>query len=435
VSFRSIRRRAALALLLGSGAISASAQTQAVPPPHDHAQMQRDMASGAWHVMQDGQLLGMFNQQGGPRGASEFKAPNWWMGMASRQLGVGQLQVNGMFSLDPATVGRRGYHELFQVGEAVGGQPLVDRQHPHDLLMQIAAIWRAPIGAGMGLTIAGGPAGEPALGPIAFMHRASAADNPLAPLGHHTFDSTHIAFGVATAAIDRGRWTFEGSVFNGREPDEHRWDFDFGAMDSVSGRVWFRPSASWEIQASTGHLVDAEELHPGNVQRTTTSASWLRQKNVPSGARFGNDFTAVTVAYGVNRTEEASRQALLAEATRMRPGHSLFARAEVVEVEADALRGGPLPDHDGHGGHGSGDFAAKATVGAFTIGGQRQLLRWRGFEGSAGLMLTAYAVPASLQPTHGRRPLSFQIFFRLRPPAGAMGRMWNMRMTRPMAGT
>jgi hypothetical protein len=126
-------------------------------------------------------------------------------------------------------------------------------------------------------------------------------------------------------------------VFNGREPDEHRWDFDFGRMDSVSGRLWFRPSASWEIQASTGHIVEPEELHPGDVDRTTTSVSWLRQRDVPAGAMFGSNFTAVTVAYGVNRTEENTRHALLAEATRLIRGHSVFARVEAVQVETDVL--------------------------------------------------------------------------------------------------
>jgi hypothetical protein len=451
---RSIRKGITLAFLwfMLVAPVALTAQSSAQPPgeppsqppseppsqPHDHSQMQMDMdmdMSNGWQFMQDGQILGLFNHQGGPRGGDDFKAPNWWMGMMSRPLGSSRLTLNAMFSLDPATVGTRGYRELFQVGEAVDGQPLVDRQHPHDLMMQLAAIWRAPIGSRTGLTIAGGPAGEPALGPIAFMHRASAADNPLAPLGHHTFDSTHIAFGVVSAAVDRGKWTAEGSVFNGREPDQHRWDFDFGRMDSVSGRLWFRPNGSWEMQASTGRIAEPEELHPGNVHRTTASVSWLTQRDVPSGARFGSNFTAVTVAYGANRTEEATRHALLAEATRMRRTGSLFGRIEVLQVEGDAL----LPHEIGTGAAERIEVhetvpSAKPTVGAFTFGGQRQLLRWRGFEGSVGAMITAYAVPAVLRPTHGSHPLSFQVFVRLRPPAGAMGRMWNMRMTRPMAG-
>src|SRR5262249_52308098 len=159
--------------------------------------------------MQDGVVFAEFNHQGGPRGGNEFVAPNWWMGMASRDVGNGRLSLNAMFSLDPATVGKSGYRELFQAGEALDGRPLVDRQHQHDPGMQLGAGGRTPMGASTGSTPAGGPVGEPALGPVAFMHRASAIDNPTAPLGHHTFDSTHVAFGVVTAAVDYGPWVVE----------------------------------------------------------------------------------------------------------------------------------------------------------------------------------------------------------------------------------
>src|SRR5258708_18769141 len=149
--------------------------------------------------MQDGVIVAIFNHQGSPRGGDELKVPNWWMGMLSRDVGKSKLTFISMLSLDPATVGKRGYREIFQVGEAVGGRPLIDRQHPHDLFMQLAAVWRTPLTDKTGLTIAGGPAGEPALRPVAFMHPASAADNPFAPPRHHNFYSTPIPFRGVTA--------------------------------------------------------------------------------------------------------------------------------------------------------------------------------------------------------------------------------------------
>jgi len=367
--------------------------------------------------MQDGIVFGMFNHQGGPRGGDEFKVPNWWMGMFSRDVGKSKLTFTTMFSLDPAIVGKQGYREIFQVGEAFEGRPLIDRQHPHDLFMQLAAIWRTPLGDKTGLTLAGGLAGEPALGPVAFMHRASAAENPFAPLGHHTFDSTHVAFGVVTAGLDHGPWTVEGSVFNGREPDENRWDFDFGKLDSVSGRLWYKPSPQWEFQVSSGRLVDPEALERANIVRTTASASWMRQEEA--------DFSAVTAAYGVNATDHGRRGAAFVEGTRRRSGLSLYGRAELVQVESELLRTGLLP------GDGAGN---NATVGALSVGAVRDVLKWRGAEGGFGAQVTFYATPESLRPTHGDHPVSFQVFFRLRPPAGAMGRMWNMRMSQPMAG-
>jgi len=386
------------------------------PAPHDHTQMQHDTPA-TWHLMQDGVVYAEFNHQGGPRGGDEFVAPNWWMGMATRAVRKSQLTFTAMLSLDAATVGKSGYGEIFQVGETLDGRPLVDRQHPHDLFMQLAAIWKTPLSATTSLTLAGGPVGEPALGPVAFMHRPSAAENPFAALGHHVFDSTHIAFGVVTAAVERGRWTLEGSLFNGREPDEDRWDFDPGKLDSVSGRLWFRPDDRWELQASTGHLTEPEELEPGDVQRTTASAAWFKVN--------GEDFGAVTVGYGINVAHGTNRQSTFAEGTRRSGKNSIFGRAELVEVETAALLD---PDE-----HSAAESPAKNTVGAFTAGAVHDLLRWRGFEGGVGASVSFYAVPDVLQATHGRHPVSYQLFFRLRPPTGGMGRMWNMRMSRPIA--
>src|SRR5207237_4219223 len=246
--FRPWAARVVASLFLSTAASPALGQNGA---PEQHMNMP---ANGSWTFMQDGIVFLEFNHQGGPRGGGEFVAPNWWMGMASRETARGRLTFNAMLSLDPATVGKSGYREIFQAGEALNGRPLIDRQHPHELFMQLAAVWRIRRNDATGFTLAGGPVGEPALGPVAFMHRASAADNPTAPLSHHTFDSTHIAFGIVTAAVDHGPFVLEASVFNGREPDENRWDFDFGRFDSVSGRVWYRPSDEWEFQASSGRL-------------------------------------------------------------------------------------------------------------------------------------------------------------------------------------
>ncbi|HUP41159.1 MAG TPA: hypothetical protein VM115_13630 [Vicinamibacterales bacterium] len=378
---------------------SASAQSADEPP--------------AWHVMQDATVYGLFNHQGGPRGGDEFRVPNWWMGMFERNVRSSTLTINTMVSLDALTVGKKGYRELFQVGEAFEGEPLIDYQHPHDLFMQLAAVWRMPIGTQTGFTLAGGPSAEPALGPVAVMHRASALENPMSPLSHHTFDSTHIAFGVITAAVDRGPWTIEGSIFNGREPDEDRWDFDFGALDSYSGRVWFRPRPEWEFQMSSGRLKSPEELGHGNITRTTGSASWLKQD--------AENFTAVTAAFGVNAGEDASRHAILLEATRRAGRYSTYGRLEFVDVETGLL----LDDHAiGH--------EVKDTVAALTLGGVRELPRWHKFETGIGAALTVYGVPDRLTPSHGNRPVSLQVFVRMRPSAGAMGRMWNMYMTKPM---
>ena len=366
-------------------AISAAAQE------HDHSKMITTPASG-WQLMQDGVVHLEFNDQGSPRGGREFAAPNWWMLMAQRKTPHGTIAMSGMFSLDAATVGNDGYREIFQAGEVFEGEPIVDRQHPHDFFMQTAATWSTTVSGSTGISLTGAASGSPALGPVAFMHRASAFDNPMAPLSHHTFDATHISFGVVTAGVTRGQWTAEASVFNGREPDEHRWDFDFGPMDSVSGRIWFRPGREWALQVSTGHLVEPEQAEPGNVERTTATASWTRA--------HGDDVSSISFGYGRNDTDHGDRQAGFLEAARHTGRHTLYARLEIVQPEF-AETGAPLT--------------------AFAIGAVHNVFRGSGLEGGFGGGVTFHAPPAQLQPDYGAHPVSFQIFFRLRRAAQIMG--------------
>ena len=386
--YRSVARAVAAVSLFASLSSPLRAQQ------HQHG----SLSSGGWQFMQEGVVFGVFNHQGGPRGVDEFKAPNWWMGMASKDVDASRLTLRAMVSLDPATAGKSGYAEIFQIGETLNGRPLVDRQHPHDFFMQLAAAWRMPLTTATSFTIGGGPAAEPALGPVAFMHRASAAEYPFATLSHHTFDSTHIAFGVITAAVDRGPWTVEGSVFNGREPDENRWNFDFAPLDSIAGRVWFRPGR-WQFQASMGRLKDPEAFEPGTVQRTTASAAWL--------AESGSRSTALTIGYGVNATSHGRRNAVFGEATRRWGGTAAFGRVESLQVETALLLDQRVP---------ASDEAAerKDVVGAMTLGGIRDVTAWRQLTGGLGAAITFYVVPAALRQTHGRHPVSFQLFFRLK---------------------
>ena len=410
------RRQIVLALWSVSvSVISAAALAQ--DTPHDHAQMNMSANSG-WQFMQDGIVFAEVNHQGGPRGGNELVVPNWWMGMANRDFSSGRLTFTGMLSLDPVTVGKDGYREIFQAGEALNGRPLIDRQHPHDLFMQLGAVWRRRVSEATGFTLAGGPVGEPSLGPVAFMHRASAADNPTAPLGHHTFDSTHIAFGVVTAAVDHGPWVVEGSLFNGREPDENRWDIELGRLDSFSGRLWYRPNDEWELQASSGRLEDPEQLEPGTIVRSTASGSWTRTN--------GMSTSSVTAAYGRNDTQHGDRNAMFVEGSRRADGNTLYGRFEAVQVETSLLQNETVVEGPG--------VELKNPVFAFTIGGVRDIGVWRGFEGGIGADVSFYGVPDALKPMYSAHPFSFHVFFRLRPPAGSMGRMWNMRMSQPMGG-
>ena len=216
--------------------------------------------------------------------------------------------------------------------------------------------------------------------------------------------------GVITAAIDRGPWTIETSVFRGAEPDEQRWDLmDPGARDSWSVRAWYEPSPAWHFQASHGFLKKPEALEPGDVRRTTASASWQ------------NGVTAATVAAGRNDTDHGVFGAFLAELTTKRGATSVYGRVESAQKETALLQSGP----------GTNEGEPASLVTAFTIGAVRDVAKRRGFEIGAGADLTVYGVPDVLRASHGDRPESFHVFLRVRPPAGHMGRMWNMRMAHP----
>jgi hypothetical protein len=372
-------------------------------------------SEGEWRLMLDGVLFATFNRQGGPRGAIEFRSQNWFMAMADRRVGSGTLTLSGMLSLEPVTVGEGGYSEIFQVGEAYRELQITDRQHPHDLAMQLAGWWRRPMGARAGITFGGGLPGEPALGPVAFMHRPSSAENPTAPLSHHVFDSTHIAMGVVTLGADRGPFALEGSLFQGREPDEHRFDLDPGALDSWSARVWYRPGSEWSFQASHGYLHEPEQLEPGSQRRTNASASWFRQR--PNG------FTAVTAALGRNARPYSTVHAFLLEATHQAGRNAVYGRFEALTVETEILLF-PQVVHVPHPGE------LVDPVEAYTVGAVRDILDFGGFKIGVGGDVSFYGVPPLLENTHGAQPVSFHLFVRLRPPARG-GRMWNMTMATP----
>jgi hypothetical protein len=338
--------------------------------------------------------------------------------MADHALGPGQLTLSAMFSLEPLTARNPGYAQIFQEGEAYRGLQITDHQHPHDLFDQLAAVWRIPVGDRSSFSIAGGPVGEAALGPVSFMHRASAAENPTAPLSHHIFDSTHIVNGVVLGRFDDGIVSAEGSIFRGREPDEHRYDIETGKLDSWSGRVWLRPGPAWTVQASYGFLHEPEELEPGDQRRANASVSWFRER--------GSDYTAVTAAFGRNARTYSVVHALLLEATSHFGATSLYSRFEQTQVETEILL---FPEivHKPHPGE------LVDWISAVTAGVVRDVATIGRLGVGVGGDVTFYGVPDLLQITHGEHPVSAHVFVRL-GRAALEGRMWNTTMASPGHG-
>ena len=265
---------------------------------------------GSWFLMVHGTAFVQFLKDGGERGESQWGSINWVMAEASHDVGDGTFTAVTMLSAEPWTIRGCGYPNLLASGELCGGEAIHDRQHPHDLLMEVAVALDHPVGKGVNLELYGGPAGEPALGPPAFMHRISAMSNPLAPVSHHWFDSTHIVYGVITAGVHTGRWKLEASAFNGREPDADRIGFELAALDSWSTRLTFAPTPSWVFQASGGALTDAEALEDGgreSLTRITASGTHHR--------RSATNLWATTVGWGRNEHHGTATHAVLTESS------------------------------------------------------------------------------------------------------------------------
>ena len=266
------------------------------------------------------------------RGDDRIDAPNWLMAMYSHPLDdTAQLGARIMLSLDPLTEGGRGYPLLYQSGESWRGEPLHDRQHPHDLFSELSASFSKKFTDELSALVYFGYPGEPALGPPTFMHRPSAMDDPDAPLGHHWQDSTHVTFGVATAGLQWRTLKLEGSIFTGREPDENRYDFDRPRFDSYSGRVSWNPTPNLALQVSHGYLHQPETLEPGNVHRTTASAIYNKQLGPDSN-------WASSFVWGQNNTTgEGRTESFLFESDFQRGGDTFYTRLERVEKSAREL--------------------------------------------------------------------------------------------------
>src|SRR5690606_34685859 len=231
-----------------------------------------------WMYMFHGNLFLRYNNQDigerGTRGAAMVDAPNWLMAMGQRAVGKrGLFRFSTMLSLDPLTIGGGGYPLLYQSGETWQGQPLVDRQHPHDLFSELSVAYTHRFSHHTDAFVYLAYPGEPALGPVAFMHRVSSLYNPDAPISHHWQDATHITFGVATLGVRHRRFKLEGSVFTGREPNEERYGFDRPRFDSYAVRLSYNPSAAWALQTSHAWVRDVHESGPReDVRRTTATA-------------------------------------------------------------------------------------------------------------------------------------------------------------------
>ena len=365
--------------------------------------------SGGWLLMAHGNLFLSYNQQGGPRGVGKFESTNWAMFMEQHPLGRGTIQVRQMLSAEPLTAPHCGFPQIFQTGETYKGLPLVDHQHPHDVFGELSILYSLPLNKTLSWMLYGAPAGEPAFGPVAYVHRWSASELGAAPLGHHLQDSTHISYGVVTTGLvlktsEHSGLRLEGSAFNGREPDENRATLDFGALDSFSGRLSFDFLRSWTAQYSYVHLVHPEALEPTNINRQTASVMY----NLPLATIAGN--LATTVLWGRNRklTEQTTQNSYLLESVlNFKARNYAYTRMELVDKD-ELFPPALFPPQPG-----ISDRSFR--VGAYTFGAVRDLTQTSLFQMGLGADFTVYTKPALLDAFYGKNPVSARIFLRFRP--------------------
>ena len=380
--------------------------------------------AGSWMFMMHGSAFVQQVVQDGPRGDTQFGSVNWGMLNAMRPLAGGRLQLRGMASIDYWTVSGRGYPLLLQTGESYDGEALHDRQHPHDMLMELAAVYERALTRGVGLQVYLAAAGEPALGPVAFPHRPSAAADPLATISHHWQDASHVSFGVATMGVYTRTVKLEGSAFNGREPDDMRTNLDWqgASLDSYSGRLTVMPTPELALSASYGRLADAEKAHPGEtVRRAVASALWSR-----SGAEGGSRSLALIAGANSLSDDPWSASVAVEGLADLRGRWQLFARAELVEKSGEEL---VLDDHSDAPSATRLSMPAAATitlrdpeaeetlynVGHLTMGVLRETRAGRAGRIGIGVRGTVNIVPSSLEEVYGSRyPLGMAVYLRWR---------------------
>jgi len=303
-----------------------------------------------------------------------------------------------MFSAESLTAPHPGFPELFQTGETYHGLALVDHQHPHNVFGELSLLYTRPLTEKLSWEFYGGPAAEPALGPVAYIHRASASELPLAPLSHHLQDSTHTSFGVVTTGFVIDRIKLEASAFNGREPNEQRWSIQLAALDSWSARASVAPSRNWTAQYSIGRLEHPEALEADSQWRQTASLEFNRpmtRSNWATSLVWGR---VHKIATGTNLNSY-----LLESTLNFMNRNYAFTRLELVDKDELSPLAAVHPAY---------------RIGAYTVGGVRDFVQNHVWQLGIGADVSFYSKPAVLSPYYGNRPVSFQIFMRVRPGRG-----------------
>ena len=357
---------------------------------------------GSWNATFMGEAFVSDIQQTGPRGGDKLYSVNWLMATAEHSIGSdGAFETVLMLSLEPATITDRRYPLLFQTGETAYGVPLVDAQHPHNLIMALGFHYARQISENATLDLYFAPVGDPALGPVAYPHRASAMELPEAPISHHWQDSTHISDEVVTAGIQYRKVKLEASGFHGAEPGENRWIVETGAIDSWSTRLWFFPTRHWATEISAGHLTHPEALEPGDQTRLIASAEYSRPM-------AGGAWSSSLIWGRVHDTATLRNlNSYLAESVLpIRKRNFLTGRFELVDKD-DLFADDPEVEE-------SLEQTAGGTfrIAEYTLGFTRDIGTFAHIRTGIGANLSAYDIPDAIRPYYGNHPFGGNVYVR-----------------------
>jgi hypothetical protein len=370
---------------------------------------QWNTAFGQWNTAFMGNAFLVETQQSGPRGGDKFYSTNELMASAAHRAGAkGMFETVLMLSLEPATITDRRYPLLFQTGETAYGQPIVDAQHPHNLIMGLGVHYTYEVAENTFVDLYAAPVGDPALGPVAYPHRASAMELPQAALSHHWQDSTHISDDVVTLGISRGKIKVEASGFHGAEPGENRWIIQQGTIDSWSARLWYFPAKNWAAQISGGRIAHPEALEPGDQIRLTGSLHYARPM---AGSAWSSSFV-----WGRNHDKGTfhNLNSYLAESVvPVGTRNFITGRAELVDKD-ELFSAQPEIEEQLA-------ITAGSTfrIGSYTIGYTRDIPVFERVETGVGFNFSAYSLPPAIKPYYGDRPVGGNVFirFRLKSPS------------------
>ena len=352
--------------------------------------------SNNWSYYFRGAIFPRYTHQAGKRGSSGWDAPNWIMGQAQTYLGLkGQLAIRGMLSLERITEGGNGYPLLFQTGSAYKGLPLVDRQHPNDLISELSATLSYQTSRNSSIFMYLGYPGEPSVGPPAFYSRQSAKYIPDAPIGLQWQDASRVSFGVVTLGMVVNDFKIEGSVFNGSQPDENRYSFDKIKLNSFGGRISFNPAPTLSFQLSSGRIKDP---YGGDNRIIRTAASVIYNTRLNNTTSWASSFI-----WGENNENVLGRsESFLSESTLDFSAYALYARAEFVQKT------------DGELGI-TKNLNQKFWLGEFTLGIAKKILLPDKIDLALGAQGTLYGIPNTLTPYYGDRLASYEIYLSLQP--------------------